>query len=191
MFQFAAENNDAEEEEKITHFENYQSSSTAAADSQDVPLNLEEIVQDHESLTDEQNDRNVKKGRKRLARVDEWLSIKAKFLRNTGQAYVSRSKSKKTVPARALKPPCDDNFKMKCSSKIDEENRKTIFPKYWELGNITLQRNFISNSTRPIVPAFRFSGKEKPRNFNNAYYFHVATKIYGFAKNFYEHIRCK
>lgn len=117
---------------------------------------------------------NVKKGRKRLARVDEWLSVKAKKLRNTGQSYVSRSKKKKTVPARAMKPPCEINkCKMQCSVKIQSQDRMRIFSKYWELGDINLQRNFINNCTKEIMPAVRFTGKQKPRKHNNAYYFIV------------------
>lgn len=106
-------------------------------------------------------------------------------MRNTGQSYVSRSKTKKVIPARALKPSCGEKCTMKCSSKIDGDTRQSIFSKYWGLGDITLQRNFISSCTKTIVPAFRFSGKEKPRNFNNAFYFNVNNVDIRVCKNFF------
>lgn len=66
-----------------------------------------------------ENNINVKKSRKRLARVDECLTVKAKKLRNTGQSYVSRSKKKKAIPARAMRLPCEINkCKMQCSVKF-------------------------------------------------------------------------
>ncbi|CAG5040048.1 unnamed protein product [Parnassius apollo] len=91
----------------------------------------------------------------------------------------------KIIPARSLKPPCGDKCKMECSTKIDEDCRKKIFAKYWGLGDITLQRNFINSSTKAIVPAFRFSGKEKPRGYNNAYYFVVDNEKIRVCKKFF------
>ncbi|XP_041981654.1 serine/threonine-protein kinase pakD-like [Aricia agestis] len=49
--------------------------------SQSAQENIDEEAA--QNLTEMEDNSNVKKGRKRLARVDEWLSVKAKKLRNT------------------------------------------------------------------------------------------------------------
>ncbi|CAG5009858.1 unnamed protein product [Parnassius apollo] len=144
----------------------------------------QEIVEHNISMNEIEENSNVKKSRKSVARVEEWLSNKAKKLRNTGKCYISRSKTKKIIPARSLKPPCGDKCKMECSTKIDEDCRKMIFAKYWGLGDITLQRNFINISIKAVVPAFRFSGKEKPRGYNNAYYFEFDNEKIRVCKKF-------
>lgn len=54
-----------------------------------------------------------KRGRKRVSDKGKWLKNKAKLLKNSGQAYVSMSKSKKEIPEKKLKPPCDDRCKLK------------------------------------------------------------------------------
>lgn len=51
-----------------------------------------------------------------------------------------------------------------------------IFSKYWELGDINVQQNFVNNCTKEIGPAVRFTGKQKPRKHNNAYYLYVNNK---------------
>lgn len=149
------------------------------------PMNQDEIIEQNTSMNELEENSYVKKSKKRVARVEEWLSNKAKKLRNTGKSYISRSKTKKIIPARSLKPPCGDKCKMECSTKIHEDCRKKIFANYWGLGDITLQRNFINSSTKAIVPAFRFSGKEKPRGYNNAYYFDVDNEKIRVCKKFF------
>ncbi|CAK1589667.1 unnamed protein product [Parnassius mnemosyne] len=147
--------------------------------------NEDEVAENNTSLIVEQRKENIKKGKKRIARVDDWLANKAKKLRNTGQAYVSQSKTKKIVAARAMKQPCRDKCKMQCSSKIDDNQRRKIFSKYWELGDITLQRNFINSCTKPIMPAIRFSGKQIPRGYNNAFYFIINNEQIRVCKKFF------
>lgn len=85
-------------------------------------------------------------------------------------------KQKKTVAARAMKQPCGDKYKMQCSSKIKDDQRMKIFSKYWELGDVNLQRNFINSCTQAIMPAIRFTGKQKPRGYNNAFNFTVDSE---------------
>ncbi|CAG4989653.1 unnamed protein product [Colias eurytheme] len=98
-----------------------------------------------------------KSTKKRKSCVDEWLTNKAKTMRNTGKPYTSRSKSRKNIPARSLKPPCGEKCKLECSKKITDAMRTKIFDCYWQLGDLSLQRNFIHKHIKPIIPAFRFS----------------------------------
>ncbi|XP_069357551.1 uncharacterized protein [Maniola hyperantus] len=161
------------------------SSSKNSAGLQSIQKNQDKIVKQEkidEIIEKEDNSNNSSKGRRRLVRVDEWLCNKTKKLRNTGQSYVSRSN--KIIPARALKPPCGDKCKLQCSIKIDNDSRKEIFSKFWELGDITMQRNFINSCTKAIVP-FRFYGKEKRRSHNNAFYFIVINKEIRVCKKFF------
>ena len=84
-----------------------------------------------------------KSTKKRKSCVDEWLTNKAKTMRNTGKPYTSRSKSRKNIPARYLKPPCGEKCKLECTKKITDSMRTKIFDCYWQLGDLSLQRNFI------------------------------------------------
>ncbi|XP_050500762.1 uncharacterized protein LOC114330388 [Diabrotica virgifera virgifera] len=68
-----------------------------------------------------------KRGKKRVAVAENWLSNKAKKLRNSGQAYTSRSISQKPIVARSIRPACGDKFRLKYSNKMDENTRKDIF----------------------------------------------------------------
>lgn len=82
----------------------------------------------------ERDPQQNKRGRKRVSDKNKWLKNKAKLLENSGQAYVSMSKSKKEVPEKKLKPPCDDRSNLKCSQKITHEFRQDIF-NYCTSGN--------------------------------------------------------
>ena len=71
-----------------------------------------------------------------------------------------------------MKPPCKENCKLKCSSKITEEERQNIFSDYWNLGTIERQRCFISNSMQIVQPKYRYireGGTRNKRRNNNAF----------------------
>lgn len=114
-----------------------------------------------------------KRGGKRVAVAENWLSNKAKKLRNSGQAYTSRSKSQKRINARSIRPACGDKCRLKCSNKVDENTRREIFQKYWALEDINRQRDFIHKYMKPVKPAYRYSSADRPRQHNNAYYFPI------------------
>ena len=67
---------------------------------------------------------------------------------------------RKHVPARSLKPSCQGNFRFKCKD-IDLERRKSIFQKYWGLGDINAQRPFIAKD-----PKYRRIRGDKFRELN-------------------------
>ena len=84
------------------------------------------------------------------------------------------SKTEKIRPERKLKPPCGPKCRTKCSEKIIEEERQAIFESYWAMGDINMQRQFISNSIKPLIPEYRYvreGGKRKPRKNNNLFHF--------------------
>lgn len=84
-----------------------------------------------------------------------------------------------------MKQPCGDICKMQCSSKIKDDQRMKIFSKNWELGDVNLQINFINSCTKAIMPAIRFTGKQKPRGYNNAFYFTVDNEKIRVCKKFF------
>ncbi|XP_074039657.1 uncharacterized protein isoform X2 [Leptinotarsa decemlineata] len=126
-----------------------------------------------------------KSGKKRKSCVNEWLSNKAKILRNTGKPYTSRSKSQKKMSARCLKPPCGEKCKLKCIQKINDVNRSKIFENYWQLGDLAAQRNFIHKNMKAIIPAFRFTGKIQPRKLNHSFYFQINEEPIRVCKTFF------
>ena len=63
-------------------------------------------------------------------------------MRNSGQQYISsRGKS---VRERVLKPGCGEKCRYRCIQKIPQAEREQIFHNYWRLGDLALQRAFIS-----------------------------------------------
>lgn len=118
----------------------------------------------------------AKKGIKRKKRPETWKRNKQKQLRNTGKAYSMHTNKKETRAERTLKPPCSEKCRLNCSSKINQEHRMEIFTSYWNLGDLTMQRQYLANSITPIEPSYRYirvGGSRQPRAMNNAFYFHV------------------
>lgn len=116
----------------------------------------------------------VKKGVKRKRNVDQWKRNILKKSRNSGQAYETHSKNKIIREQRKIKPPCTQKCKLKCSNKFTDEERLQLFSKYWSLGDINKQREYINNSMQAIVPRYRYTrvgGTRSQRQHNNAFYF--------------------
>ncbi|XP_068221553.1 uncharacterized protein [Palaemon carinicauda] len=118
----------------------------------------------------------AKKGIKRKRRPETWKRIKQKQLRNAGKAYTMHTKEKTMWTERRMKPPCGEKRRLNCSSKIDEEARMEIFNSYWDLGELSLLRQFIANSITAIEPTYRYvriGRSRQPRALNSAFNFHV------------------
>lgn len=125
-----------------------------------------------DSISVQSSDVTEKKtSRKRMCDPSKWKQNVANALRNTGQSYISLSKSKKQVPCRTMKSPC--SCRMHCWDKINEEQRLTLFNSYWKLGNIQLQRAFIRSCMTDVSPKYRYTNAANPRLLNQAFYFTV------------------
>ncbi|KAH9639299.1 hypothetical protein HF086_014671 [Spodoptera exigua] len=74
---------------------------------------------------------------------NEWIDSKRKKLKNSGQAYTSRNG--KLRDGKKIGEPCQSTCKLKCSEKLDESIRTTIFNKFWMIGDHSEQYNFIVN----------------------------------------------
>lgn len=112
----------------------------------------------------------AKKGKKRQKNMENWISVRNKKLRNTGQPYTSY-KTKKLVRGREIKRPCSEKCRTRCWEKFTEEERKIIFDTYWKMGNLQRQRDFIVGSMKKVEPKYRYVRGENSRLANNAFYF--------------------
>lgn len=107
-------------------------------------------------------------------------------MKNSGQAYTSVSKSKKEVPEKSLKPPCDDRCMLKCAAKITQESRREIFKNFWKLQEVTRQRDFITSHMQAIQPIYRYPRPGSTRKPNNAFYFQVDNNSIRVCKVFFK-----
>ena len=130
----------------------------------------------------------AKKGFKRKAFPEKWKRNVKKQLRNEGKAYEMVSKVGKIRKPREMKQPCGEKCRLKCSSKITEETRKTLFDAYWSLGSLERQRQFIKDSISPVQPKYRYiriGGINKPRDMNSAFNFKINDGYIRVCKMFY------
>lgn len=86
--------------------------------------------------------------RKRKRNEDQWKQTIKKLKVNCGQEYTykrAKTGEVKTRQARLVKEGCKQSCKRKCQSKINENERKLINKKYWQMGNINSQAMFLIN----------------------------------------------
>ena len=86
-------------------------------------------------------EQSSRRGRKRVRNEADWKRNIAKRRKNEGQSYMA--KSGKIVKARVMRKACGDKCKFVCNSRFNEEAREMIFHKFWTMGNLTMQRQFL------------------------------------------------
>lgn len=128
------------------------------------------------------------KGKKHVAKPEQWQKNLAKRARNSGTSYTSSSSSKKVFEERKLLPPCNDKCKLKCPTKITEDQRNLIFKDYWSLGDLQRQRDFLLSSISEIRPLYRYvrENRTRERSHNNAYYFEINHQKIRVCKTFFK-----
>ena len=107
----------------------------------------ESILTESEPYTTKSNETesDVKlqqRGRKRVRDESNWSQNLRKRLKNTGKVYINKKGI--TKPARILKQGCGENCRFNCHKNFSPQEREEIFHSYWELGDITRQRDFLS-----------------------------------------------
>ncbi|XP_060810218.1 uncharacterized protein LOC132904307 [Amyelois transitella] len=132
-------------------------------------------VDEHPSSVDEQSPsvdvESRRKCGKRKAEPLLWKRNQSKLLKNKGMSYTSMSKSKKVYNAKKLGPVCSDKCKLKCSTEFTFEEREHIFEKFWDSGDLEIQRQFIHNHMTKIEPKYRYVREGTSRkNCNHAFY---------------------
>ncbi|CAK1586764.1 unnamed protein product [Parnassius mnemosyne] len=109
-----------------------------------------------------------KNKKKRVRNEAQWKKNKTKQLKNLGKQYTSRTG--KTVPAKAMKPPCSDKCRYLCSNKFSEEQRREIFNMYWALSSFQRQRDFLNSVVMVFLPAVRRIRTTTKNRKPNTYY---------------------
>jgi len=56
-----------------------------------------------------------------------------------------------------MRGPCSTNCRIKCTSKINEEQRKSIFEDFWNLAYLSKQRDFVGRHIDEINPKHRYA----------------------------------
>lgn len=121
-----------------------------------------------------------KKSRKRKRRPENWKKNKRKQLRNAGLNYINVKNN--MTPGRTIKPHCTEGkCKFECKN-ITDEQRMQIFKKYWALGELNLQWNFIGKSMEKSNVKYRRVKEQSTRGANYAYFFEVEGKKYRVCK---------
>ncbi|CAG9840836.1 unnamed protein product [Diabrotica balteata] len=133
------------------------------------------------SLEDQNNNT---KGKKRIRNIKTWKHSVAKRLRNTGKAY--ESVNKKQVPARKMGPTCGKKCRLNCRSRINETSRQDIFNKYWNLGDLQKQREFIIRHTIEIKPKYRYSSTKNVRKLNTGFNFTLNNDLIRVCKTMFK-----
>lgn len=99
------------------------------------------------------------------------MDVKRKKLLNSGQEHFSRDDKKKK--AKEMGPPCPLSCRLKCSGKVNEEERKLLFNLYWALGDHTRQWDFISKNVKMFLKKQSINQSESRRNFSRTYNFTI------------------
>lgn len=126
------------------------------------------------------------KSRKRQRKVDRWKRNMKKHKVNHGKPYVNASGRK--ISARKLKSPCDDTCRLKCKQKLNEEERQSLLEKFWEIGNINRQREYLGRHMNKIVPKYRYASTDRTHNYE--YYFQVNYKDIKVCKKMFHNTLC-
>ena len=93
-----------------------------------------------------------------------------------GLSYETSGKIKNQKKAREIKPACKETCRMKCSTKISQEQRAQVFKSYWRLGDINIQRQYLVNCMKEIQPMYRCIRQNRtrgPRGNNISYSFPI------------------
>jgi len=116
--------------------------------------------------------------RKRTPKTSEWKRNKRKIRRNKGLSYTS-STGILTEPRKVKSVDCS-KCRFKCSSKISEENRQTLFSTYWNLADYEKQRSFLCQHIKQTDTK---GGKRKLKA--NSFYFTADEISHRVCKRFF------
>ena len=82
--------------------------------------------------------------------------------KNTGQLYIN-SKGK-LVEAKQLRPGFGECCKMECKKQITNEMRRDIFSGFGKMGDINLQRNYITRTVKKSQCHRSFTKEARRKN---------------------------
>lgn len=135
------------------------------------------------SEPDETNEDGAsRKGRKRKLQKNQWKRNVAKAKRNKGEAYIDAKGMQ--ITARSMKIGCEGKCRYQCN-KIEDHKRSQIFGKYWGIGDVNRQRQYVASCMSKSQPQYRRVKEGTARNVNYEYHFEVDGLKYRVCKKFF------
>ena len=112
--------------------------------------------------------------RKKKRNPNMWKRNIRKVQRNKCQEYINEKG--KRITARSMKSINCTKWRFKCSDKISNEKRQSIFESYWNIGNFERQRQFICQHIPTTDPKRKSDNPKKTAS--NQFHFTVNnTKV--------------
>lgn len=149
------------------------------------------LIIDDQHVEQEDNGQNVDdevpaitRGQKRSRDHSKWKKNLKKTAVNSGNAYINASG--KAIAAKTLKPPCDNKCRLKCTTKIAQDQRQLILNSFWGLRDTTRQRDFITKCIDTKIPQYRRPKEGSARGCNNQFSFEIADRKIIVCKKFFQ-----
>ena len=102
--------------------------------------------------------------------MNNWSKNKRKTQKNLGQEHIN-SKGK-IVKKKMVKDGCSiEKCKLKCHLHINRENREDLFRNYWRMGDINMQRQFITRAVDKIATNRSYTKGNSRRKNTFVYHF--------------------
>lgn len=136
------------------------------SDQQESAAELVEDRHNNSAIEQPSLEKRCTKGRSREIRKERKIS------RNTGKAY--ETETGKKIPARTFKSL--ENCRNKCCSKLSTNAQKTMFDKYWGMGDRNRRASFISgliSFSSPKASRKRRNTPEKQKNRQVTFTYHI------------------
>lgn len=148
-----------------------------------LPITINESSETDTEIEEEATEQ--KKSKKRLRRPETWKCNMRRKKAITGKKHETQKGN--TVSAKTIKTPC--SCRKGCGTKVDNEQRRIIFEKYWNEGKTwDMKRQFILTCVRKkAVERRRIRNKDsrKQRNHTLEYKLLVDQKEIDVCKNFF------
>ena len=136
-----------------------------------------------ENHLDEFQSVNQKRGRKRMRSIENWKKSLRKKNRNCGDEYITDRGI--TKARRKMKKGCGVGCRLRCHGKLQPTDRENLFHAFWQLGEVTRQREFIvKHCSKVPVGSRKVSGGSR-RKFSLRYSFELNGNAVGVCKQFF------
>jgi len=137
------------------------------------------------SLVENQSDEpvSVGRGRKRTRSIENWQKSLRKKRRNLGDEYVTDRGV--TKARRKIKKGCGVGCRLQCHRKILPAEREKLFHAFWQLGDVTRQREFVVKHCSKVPAGSRKVLTASRRKFTLNYSFELNSKAVIVCKQFF------
>ena len=137
------------------------------------------LVENH---LDEFQSVNQRRGRKRMRSIENWKKSLRKKHRNCGDEYITDRGI--TKARRKMKKGCGIGCRLNCHGKLLPTERENLFHAFWQLGEVTRQREFIVKHCSKVPVRSRKTGGSR-RKFSLRYSFELNGNAIDVCKQFF------